>query len=76
MRIQPGLQMRKLTGSCSWAGTTQPDSTWTLQKGAHGQNHTHLHTHTYSEHFSVKMLYKSRFVCKMGQVCFIKIVFT
>lgn len=32
MNFQPGLQMRKLTGSCSWAGTTQPDSTWTLER--------------------------------------------
>lgn len=75
MSIQPGLQMRKLTGNCSWAGTTQPDSTWTLQKGAHGQELTHLHTPTVNNS-TVEMLDKSRCICKVGRMCFIKIEFT
>lgn len=37
--------MRKLTGSCSWAGTTQPDSTWTLERDTE-QDGKHTHTHT------------------------------
>lgn len=53
MNVQPGLQMRTLTGSCSWAGTTQPDSTWTLERGTQREmvssTHTHTHAHIYTD---------------------------